>query len=42
MVYEKELIDMIIGMVLVISLPIGIPTPTLKMIWLFCWRLFMG
>lgn len=41
-VYGKELIVTIIGMVLVISLPNGIPTPTLKMIWIFCWRLFMG
>lgn len=41
-VYGKELIVCIIGMVLVISLPNSIPTPTLKMIWIFCWRLFMG
>lgn len=41
-VYGKELIITIIGMALVISLPNSIPTPTLKMIWLFCWRLFMG
>lgn len=41
-VYGKELIICIIGMVLVISLPNSIPTPTLKMIWIFCWRLLMG
>lgn len=41
-VYGKELIICIIGMIMVISLPNSIPTPTLKMIWIFCWRLFMG
>ena len=41
-VYGKELIVCIIGMILVISLPNSIPTPTLKMIWIFCWRLLMG
>jgi PHS family inorganic phosphate transporter-like MFS transporter len=41
-VYGKELIVCIIGMTLVISLPNSIPTPTLKMIWIFCWRLLMG
>ena len=41
-VYGKELIICIIGMVLVIALPNSIPTPTLKMIWIFCWRLVMG
>lgn len=41
-VYGKELIICIIGMILVISLPNSIPTPTLKMVWIFCWRLFMG
>jgi MFS transporter, PHS family, inorganic phosphate transporter len=41
-VYGKELIVCIIGTVLVISLPNSIPTPTLKMIWIFCFRLLMG
>ena len=41
-VYGKELIICIIGTILVISLPNSIPTPTLKMIWIFCFRLLMG
>jgi PHS family inorganic phosphate transporter-like MFS transporter len=41
-VYGKELIICIIGMVLVIALPNSVPTPTLKMIWIFCWRILMG
>jgi len=41
-VYGKELIVCIIGTILVISLPNSIPTPTLKMIWLFCFRVVMG
>lgn len=41
-VYGKELIICIIGTILVISLPNNIPTPTLKMIWIFCFRLLMG
>lgn len=41
-VYGKELIICIIGTILVISLPNSIPTPTLKMVWIFCFRLLMG
>lgn len=41
-VYGKELIVCIIGTILVISLPNSIPTPTLKMIWIFCFRVVMG
>ena len=41
-VYGKELIVCIIGTILVISLPNSIPTPTLKMVWIFCFRLLMG
>jgi MFS transporter, PHS family, inorganic phosphate transporter len=41
-VYGKELIVCIIGTILVISLPNSIPTPTLKMIWIFCFRMLMG
>ncbi|KIW32263.1 phosphate:H+ symporter [Cladophialophora immunda] len=41
-VYGKELIVVIIGTILTISLPNDIPTPTLKMIWLFCFRMLMG
>jgi PHS family inorganic phosphate transporter-like MFS transporter len=41
-VYGKELIVCIIGTILVISLPNSIPTPTLKMIWIFCFRVLMG
>ncbi|KIW95627.1 phosphate:H+ symporter [Cladophialophora bantiana CBS 173.52] len=41
-VYGKELIVVIIGTILTISLPNDIPTPTLKMIWLFCFRILMG
>ncbi|RDW69870.1 hypothetical protein BP6252_08890 [Coleophoma cylindrospora] len=41
-VYGKELIVCIIGTILVISLPNSIPTPTLKMIWIFFFRFLMG
>jgi len=41
-VYGKELIVVIIGTILTISLPNDIPTPTLKMIYLFCFRILMG
>ncbi|KAK5703244.1 hypothetical protein LTR97_004193 [Elasticomyces elasticus] len=41
-VYGKELIVCCIGTIMVISLPNNIPTPTLKMAWLFCFRLLMG
>ena len=41
-VYGKELIICIIGTILVISLPNSIPTSTLKMVWIFCFRLLMG
>ncbi|EPS43363.1 hypothetical protein H072_2648 [Dactylellina haptotyla CBS 200.50] len=41
-VYGKELIICIIGMVMVISLPNSIPTPHKKMVWILCWRIFMG
>ncbi|KGO44294.1 Major facilitator superfamily domain, general substrate transporter [Penicillium expansum] len=41
-VYGKELILCMIGIILIISLPNSIPSPTLKMIWIFCWRIFMG
>ena len=41
-VYGKELIVCIIGTILVISVPNSIPTPTLKMIWIFCFRVLMG
>jgi PHS family inorganic phosphate transporter-like MFS transporter len=41
-VYGKELIVCIIGTILVISLPNSIPTPTLKMIWIFMFRMLMG
>lgn len=41
-VYGKELIICIIGTILVISLPNSIPTPTLKMVWIFCFRVVMG
>lgn len=41
-VYGNELIIGIFGLVLLISLPNAIPTSTLKMIWVFCWRLVLG
>lgn len=41
-VYGKELILGIVGTILVISLPNSIPTPTLKMVWIICFRLLMG
>ncbi|KAF3120381.1 Inorganic phosphate transporter pho84 [Orbilia oligospora] len=41
-VYGKELIICIIGMIMVISLPNSIPTPHKKMVWILCWRIFMG
>ena len=41
-VYGKELIAYIIGTILAISMPDSIPTPTLKMIWIFCFRALMG
>lgn len=41
-VYGKELIICIVGTILVISLPNSIPTPTLKMIWIFAFRFLMG
>jgi MFS transporter, PHS family, inorganic phosphate transporter len=41
-VYGKELIVCIIGTILVISLPNSIPTPTLKMVWISCFRVLMG
>ncbi|KAL6720308.1 hypothetical protein ACLMJK_002229 [Lecanora helva] len=41
-VYGNELIIGIIGTILVISLPNTIPTPTLKMAWVFCWRVVLG
>ena len=41
-VYGNELIIGMFGLVLLISLPNAIPTPKLKMIWVFCWRLVLG
>ena len=41
-VYGNELIIGMIGVIMVISLPNAIPTATLKMIWIFCWRLVLG
>ncbi|KAF3905003.1 hypothetical protein AA313_de0202649 [Arthrobotrys entomopaga] len=41
-VYGKELIICIIGMIMVISLPNSIPDPHSKMVWILCWRIFMG
>jgi len=41
-VYGKEMIIAIVGIVLVISMPNSIPTPTLKMWYLFGFRLLMG
>ena len=41
-VYGKELIVCIIGTILVISMPNSIPTPKLKMVWIFCFRVLMG
>lgn len=41
-VYGKELMVGIVGVILVISLPNSIPTPTLKMVWIICFRLLMG
>ncbi|KAL9063860.1 MAG: hypothetical protein Q9161_009233 [Pseudevernia consocians] len=41
-VYGNELIIGIFGLVLLISLPNAIPTATLKMVWIFCWRVVLG
>jgi MFS family permease len=41
-VYSKEPIVFIIGTILVISMSNSIPTSTLKMIWIFCFRALMG
>lgn len=41
-VYGNELIIGIFGLVLLISLPNAIPTATLKMVWVFCWRVVLG
>ncbi len=41
-VYGNELIIGIIGIILCISLPNSIPTPNLKMAWIFCWRFVLG
>lgn len=41
-VYGNELIIGIIGLVLLISLPNSIPTPNMKMAWIFCWRVVLG
>ena len=41
-VYGNELIIGIVGLVLLISLPNIIPTPTLKAAWIFCWRFVLG
>ena len=41
-VYGNELIIATIGLVLLISLPNAIPTATLKMVWIFCWRVVLG
>lgn len=37
--YSVELVIGMVGLVMIISLPNSIPTPKLKMIWVFCWRL---
>ncbi|MCJ1389418.1 Inorganic phosphate transporter pho84 [Xylographa bjoerkii] len=41
-VYGKELIVLIIGTILLISLPNSIPTPTEKMWWIFAFRVLIG
>jgi MFS family permease len=40
-IHGKELIVCIFGTILVISLPNRNSTPTLKMIWVFCFRIIM-
>ncbi|KAL9136992.1 MAG: hypothetical protein Q9175_001797 [Cornicularia normoerica] len=41
-VYGNELIIGMCALVLLISLPNAIPTSTLKMVWVFCWRILLG
>ncbi|KAL8789818.1 MAG: hypothetical protein Q9195_006652 [Heterodermia aff. obscurata] len=41
-VYGNELIIGMVGIVMCIALPNSIPTPNLKMAWIFCWRFVLG
>lgn len=41
-VYGNELIVGIVGLIMCIALPNSIPTPQLKMAWVFCWRFVLG